>query len=135
MRIEQLAQQAVLEALLGRKPLPGSAQPLLFPDILDLGEGRPTVLAPAADLELSREAAAAVRTLPTPASEEDLEAGTAVLEFLAPEQFPNRTSVRLRVSVRDEQGRDLPLGEVVATFTAGPDGDLVTTEPTHVLAY
>lgn len=125
------AQQALLAALLGRTPLPGGAEPLLFPDLPPTDEGRQVVLVsadPPGDLPTG------LRVVPQ-VEAGSLEAGTAVLELLPAEDLPGRTGARLRVSRADDQGRLAPLGEVVATFVERADGELEVTEPTHVLAY
>ncbi len=127
------AQQAVLEALLGRQTLPGSAEPLLVPDLPDLGAA-PVVLVASAELDPATVLPQGLRTVDD-AAEPDAEPGTAVLELLGPEAFPDRESVRVRVSRLDDQHRTVPLGEVVVTFVEGDDGDLMVTEPTHVLGY
>lgn len=133
---QQQARQAVLDALLGRQPLPGGVRPLLFPDLPDL-DTAPTVLLVADEDDPGLALPTHVRTVAS--SEMGRLSGeapqTPVLTFLTPEAFADRVGVRLRVSMSDERGRLVPLGEVVATFTATADGALMISEPTHVLAY
>ena len=135
MSIEQRAEQVLLEALLGRRPLPGSDQALLVPDLPDLGQERPAALVRSGALTPDAWVSGRVAAVDDAAAAAQLEPGTAVLEFVRPEQFPDRTSARVRVSVVDGTHRAVPLGEAVATFIEQPDGTLVTAEPTHVLAY
>jgi hypothetical protein len=56
-----------------------------------------------------------------------------IFEFLPPEHFPEKISVRLRLSIAWPGYGFLPVGEIVATFY---DRDpLIAVEPTHVMAY
>jgi hypothetical protein len=123
----------VLESLLGRRPLPGSDQPLLLPDLPDLATQRRVVLVDIPEADLHTPPVSGVEA--TTDADGAGESGTAVLQFLPPEAFPDRVGVRLRVSVVDDNARLLPLGEVVATFVQDDSGALVSTQPTHVLAY
>lgn len=135
MDLEQQARQAVLDALLGGLTLPGGVQPLLFPDIPAiahsptvtlLAEEHPGLTLPAR-VTLTPPAAVPAAALQDPSA--------PVLQFLDPEPLPDRVGVRLRVSRFDAQQRLVPLGEIVASFTVSPAGDLAVTEPTHIAAY
>jgi hypothetical protein len=134
VRTDQRARHAVLESLLGRTPLPGSGQPLLFPDLPDIAQRRRIVLVEPSDADLHTPPPPDERVTVT-SDRDAAEPGTVLLEFLRPEAFLDRVGVRLRVSVVDDQRRPQPLGEVVATFVQDDSGALVATEPTHVLAY
>ncbi len=123
----------MLESLLGRRPLPGSDQPLLHPDLPDLATGRRVVLLERPEDDLHTPPVPGVET--TMHADDAREPGTAVLQFMPPEAFEDRVGVRLRVSVVDDHARLLRLGEVVATFVQDDSGALVTSQPTHVLAY
>lgn len=129
------AQQLLLDALLTGSPLPGIAEPLVLPDVLDLAEedrglvlvderGASALEVPAHVRVVGRDAVAGA-ALANPSS--------AVLEFLPPEDFPDTVGVRLQIAVLDRAGRLAPLGEVIATFR-DLDGPRAV-DPTHVLAY
>lgn len=135
MTIERKARQAVLDALLSGAPLPGGVQPLLFPDFPHIAETAAVVLVDPDDprLELPPRVSIAPAGALTTALGDDH--STPVLEFLTPEPFPDRVGVRLRMSQMDDHARLVSLGEIIATFTTTAAGDLMVTEPTHVVAH
>lgn len=131
---EQQARQAVLDALLGRQPLPGGVQPLVFPDanLVDA----PVVLLVVEPADPPLRLPERVRAV-TRQHLGDLfdQPGVPVLEFMRPEIFPGKVGARLRISTTDDRQRLVPLGEVVATFTRGRHSSLEVGEPTNVVAY
>jgi hypothetical protein len=134
MPTEAEAQQALLDSLLGGTPLPGTAQPLVFPDAPDLAAGRRVLLGDergAGGLDVPDRVRVVGRDGLAAAARTGGDA--AVLEFLPPEELPGVVGARLRISVPDRDGRLLALGEVVASFHEADE--LRATEPTHVLSY
>ena len=133
MSREIRAQALLLESVLTHRPLPGMTQVLALPDVA-FGDDKDQII-------LVDDRSASELSFPSRVqimTRDELESlapdvPPQVFEFQAPEHFPGKISVRLRLSVAFAGHGLVPSGEIVATFY---DRDpLTTTEPTHVLAY
>ncbi len=125
------AQALVLESVLKNQPLPGMSQAMFIPDLISGTNSDQLILVDDRELDLP----AGVRVM----RHSELESLTPankppqILEFLKPEQFPEKISVRLRHSVFWQDHGYVPSSEIVATFF---DRDpLTTTKPTNLVAY
>ena len=136
MIAEREAQRMLMIALLRGEALPGSIQPLVFPDTPDITEGRAVILIDQGDVTELQLPANVLVMRRDELHDALMEAPSAViLEFLPPEVFPGKTGARLQVSIGDRQLRPMPLGEIVATFTDEGGAGVITTDPTNVIAY
>jgi hypothetical protein len=133
MSREIRAQALLLESLLTHQPLPGMTQLLAMPDVAFEDDNSQIILL---DDRSSSELDFPPRVrLMSQAELQTLgpESPPQFFEFLPPEQFPGKISVRLRLSVLFPGHGLVPGGEIVATFF---DRDpLTATDPTHVMAY
>jgi hypothetical protein len=133
MTRETRAQALVLESILTHRPLPGVDRAVSFldlglhnhdPQVVLVDDRDPSELGFPSQLRIiSRDKLDTIR------SERELR----LLEFLQPEHFPGKISVRVQLSIALPNDDPMPLEGIVATFN---DSDpLTAVEPTHVLAY
>lgn len=133
MSREIRAQALLLESVLNHRPLPGMTEVLAMPN-LHFGDDNSQIILVddrnVSDIHFPSR----VRIM----TRDELKSlapdvPPQVFEFLSPEHFPEKISVRLRLSVAFPGHGLVPSGEIVATFY---DRDpLTATEPTHVIAY
>lgn len=133
MSREIRAQALLLESVLNHRPLPGMTEVLAMPN-LHFGDDNSQIILVddrnVSDIHFPSR----VRIM----TRDELKSlapdvPPQVFEFLSPEHFPGKISVRLRLSVAFPGHGLVPSGEIVATFY---DRDpLTATEPTHVIAY
>ena len=127
------AQALLLDSVLTHRPLPGIDRAVVFPDLSPVEDATQVLLVDDRDpstLDFPSQVRVISRDeLDTIRAEADQ---LPVFEFLQPEQFPGKLSVRLRISMAFPD-RIAPLGEIVATFDDREP--LAAVDPTHVLAY
>lgn len=133
MSREIRAQALLLESVLNHRPLPGMTQVLAVPDdalgndngeIILVDDRDPSGLGfPSLVNVMSRNEMESLA----------LDSGLRIFEFQPPEHFPEKISVRLRLSVMWPDRGLVPVGEIVATFH--DEDPLTAVEPTHVVAY
>jgi len=133
MSREIRAQALLLESVLNNRPLPGMTNALTVPNnVVSGNDGQIILVDDRSPSELSFPSQVKIITrddMESLASDNQLH----VFEFLPPEHFPGKISVRLRLSVMWPGRRLLPAVEIVATFN---DQDpLTAVEPTHVVAF
>ena len=133
MSREIRAQSLLLESVLTHRPLPGMTQVLAVPDYPVGGEdGHIILVDDRSSEELGFPSQVSVMTRDEMESLPPDER-QRFFEFLPPEHFPEKISVRLRLSIAWPGRGFLPVAEIVATFF---DRDpLTAVEPTHVMAF
>lgn len=134
MITEARAQALVLRSLLEGIALPGTDQPIVFPDLASYPDARLEVIAdPAVWQEGDLPAGIEIVTAAEASTSASPERPAIMFEFLPPEPRPDQVGVRLRVSVTSGDGEPLPLGEVIAAFSTGEPTRAV--DQPRVLAY
>jgi hypothetical protein len=119
MTTEARAQSLVLQSLLEGIALPGTGQPIVFPDLATYPDARLVVIADPDDWQVGDLPAGVEVIAPAEARMAASPERPALLfEFLPPEPRPDQVGVRLRISVTSGDGEPWPLGEVIAAFSS-----------------
>ena len=133
MSREIRAQSLLLDSVITHQPLPGMTQAFGLPDY-PVGDDNVHIILvddrPSSELDFPSQVDIMTRDEMMSLTPDDKQ---RIFEFLPPEKFPGKISVRLRISIQLPDHGLIPVGEIVAPFH---DRDpLTAAEPTHVLAY